>query len=141
MAFLEKMGFYSFVRDERVVFSGLIVATISAIAVMKMVLEYSRDEAEIKPTQPKTQYITQDTEDSLKQSTLESLLAHHNYSIRETALRIVASRVANNKDAIDELLWGITRPDYAERAKCLKALQFVVEDGELPAKLMSTRRH
>ena len=124
------MGFVSFLRDERTVLVGLGIAAVSFLCAMRVTLEYYRDEAEIKPAPPKTQYITQDTEDALKQDTLETLLQHYNFSIRETALKIVAGRAVNDPAVVDYLLWGITRPDYDERDRCLKALAFAVEDGE-----------
>ncbi|RYP23319.1 hypothetical protein DL765_001228 [Monosporascus sp. GIB2] len=124
------MGLLSFLRDERAVFVGLGITAAGFVYVIRFALERYRDEAEIKPTPPKTQYITQDTEDALKQDTLETLLQHYNFSIRETALKIVAGRAVNDSSAIDYLLWGITRPDYEERGRCLKALQFAVDDVE-----------
>ncbi|KAI8632063.1 hypothetical protein F5Y19DRAFT_423081 [Xylariaceae sp. FL1651] len=124
------MGFLSIMRDERLVALGFGVAAVSCIAAMRLVLLHCRDEAEIKPTQPKTQYITQDTEDSLKLSTLHNLLQHYNFAIRDTALRIVAGRAVNDGAAINDLLWGITREDYEERLQSLSALTFAVEDKD-----------
>jgi hypothetical protein len=126
------MGFFSFVRDERLVAIGFGVAAVSCIAGMRIILRHCLDEAEIKPTQPKTQYITQDTEDSLKLSTLNNLLQHYNFAIRDTALRIVAGRAVNDDSAVDDLLWGITREDYDERTQSLSALLFAVEDSTNP---------
>ncbi|ORY60180.1 uncharacterized protein BCR38DRAFT_350615 [Pseudomassariella vexata] len=122
------MSVLSFLRDERVVFASLGLATLSFIGTMRMILEYYRDEAEIKPVQPKTQYITQDTEDALEISTLQTLLGHYSFSIRDTALKIAAGRAVNDSSVIDYLLWGITREDYEERMKCLRTLVFAVED-------------
>jgi hypothetical protein len=92
-----------------------------------------RDEAEIKPAQPKTQYITQETEDALKLGTLDTLLGHYNYSIRETAAKIVCDRAVNDRETVDMLLWGITRPDYEERLKNLRALAIITDPRESPA--------
>lgn len=122
-------GIFTLLRDERTVLIGLGVTAASFFCAMRFALEYYRDEVEIKPTQPKTQYITQDTEDSLRKGTLETLLQHYNFSIRETALKIVAGRAVNDTAAVKHLLRGITRPDYDERERCLKALAFAVEDG------------
>ena len=123
-------GFANFLRDERTVLVGLGLAAVSFVCAMRVTLEYYRDEAEIKPAPPKTQYITQDTEDALKQDTLETLLQHYNFTIRETALRIVAGRAVHDPSVIERLLWGITRPDYDERDRSLKALAFAIEDCE-----------
>jgi hypothetical protein len=123
------MGVFSFARDERLITVGLSLATIGCIAAMRIILLRSRDKAEIRPAQPKTQYITQETEDSLKLSTLDTLLHHYNFAIRDTTLRIVAGRAVNDKAAIDDLLWGITRQDYDERIQSLRALTFALDDS------------
>ncbi|KAI1082872.1 hypothetical protein F5B20DRAFT_530703 [Whalleya microplaca] len=123
------MGFPSFLRDERLVAVGFGITTVGFLFAMRTILEFYRDEAEVKPTPPKTQYITQDTEDSLKATTIESLLKHYNFAIRDTALKIVASRAVNDSAAINHLLWGITRKDYEERMESLRALAFAVEDN------------
>ncbi|KAI1383213.1 uncharacterized protein F4822DRAFT_419683 [Hypoxylon trugodes] len=124
------MGFYSFLRDDRLVAAGLSLATVGLFFAMRSILEHYRDEAEIKPTPPKTQYITQDTEDSLKPGTLESLLGHYNFAIRDTALKIIAGRAVNDGPTIYHLLWGITRKDYEERMEALRALAFAMEDKD-----------
>ncbi|KAH7035040.1 uncharacterized protein B0I36DRAFT_346894 [Microdochium trichocladiopsis] len=123
------MGYLSFLRDERLYLLAFGLTAAGFVASLRTILEYYRDQCEIKPQEPKTQYITQDTEDSLKSSTLASLLDHYNYSIRETALKIVAGRAANDRATIDELLWGITLEDYDERAMYLKALVWAIEDN------------
>ncbi|KAI2614551.1 uncharacterized protein GGS25DRAFT_517400 [Hypoxylon fragiforme] len=137
------MGFHSFIRDERLIVVGLGLSTISFLFAMRTILEYYRDEAEIKPTPPKTQYITQDTEDSLKLCTLESLLGHYNFAIRDTAIKIATGRAFNDSSVIHHLLWGITREDYHERMQALKALAFAIEDKETsqePLNVLSTSR-
>ncbi|KAI0104780.1 hypothetical protein GGR51DRAFT_219490 [Nemania sp. FL0031] len=123
------MGFFSFARDERLVAVSFGLATVGCVAAMRIILLHFRDKAEIPPTPPKTQYITQATEDSLKLSTLNTLLHHYNFAIRDTTLRIVAGRAVNDNLAIDDLLWGITREDYEERMKSLRALTFALEDN------------
>lgn len=123
------MGFPSFLRDERLVTVGLGLATVGFLVGMRTILEHYRDEAEIKPTPPKTQYITQETEDSLRSDTLESLLGHYNFSIRDMALKIIAGRAVNDASTIYSLLWGITREDYDERMEALRALAFAMEDS------------
>ncbi|GAP86206.1 putative cytoskeleton-associated protein [Rosellinia necatrix] len=123
------MGLFSFVRDERFVAAGFGIATVSCIVAMRIILLHSRDKAEIQPAQPKTQYITQATEDSLKSSTLNTLLQHYNFAIRDTAVRIVASRAVNDNSTIHDLLWGITREDYDERMRSLRALTFALDDS------------
>lgn len=123
------MGFFSFARDERVVALSIGLAAVSCVAGIRIILQKWCDEVEIKPTPTKFQYITQETEDSLKLRTLDNLIHHYNFAIRDTALRIVAGRAVNDESAIDELLWGITREDYDERMRSLDALIFAIEDS------------
>lgn len=125
---LINMALLSFFKDERVVLLGLGVTLFTTVASIWTILEHYRDAVEIKPQPPKPQYITQATEDSLDQSTLQSLTSHYNYSIREIALKIVAGRAANSSVTVSHLLRGITRSSYDERFKCLKALCLLVED-------------
>lgn len=115
------------IRDERVMLSGIGVLTVAVVYGMRELLSRLRDEAEIKQQQPKTQYITQDTEDSLKLGTLETLLGHYNYTIRETAAKIVCDRAVNDGATVDILLYGITRPDYDERVKNLRTLAIITD--------------
>ncbi|KAI1143440.1 hypothetical protein F5Y05DRAFT_408886 [Hypoxylon sp. FL0543] len=124
------MVFPSFLKDDRLFAAGLGLTTVGFLFAMRTILEYYRDEAEVKPTPPKTQYITQDTEDSLKLNTLESLLGHYNFAIRDTALKIIAGRAVNDSSAIYHLLWGITRKDYDERMEALRALTFAMDDKD-----------
>ncbi|OTB08837.1 hypothetical protein M426DRAFT_162643 [Hypoxylon sp. CI-4A] len=134
------MGASSFLRDDRLFAVGLGFTTVGFLFAMRSILEHYRDEAAIKPTPPKTQYITQDTEDSLKQSTLYSLLDHYNFSIRDTALRIITGRAINDTSVINHLLWGITREDYEERMEALRALGFAMEDHTMqePLSVLNT---
>ena len=123
----------SFVRDDRALLVVMGVATAAVVTVMGgILLTAFRDETKIKAPPPKTQYITQDTEDSLKLGTLESLLGHYNYSIRDTASRIICDRAENDGTTIEYLVYGITRPDYEERIKCLKALALITNYSQFP---------
>lgn len=121
----------SVARNDRFVLGFFSAAAVGTAYLMLIMLKDFRDEAEIKPTQPKTQYITQDTEDALKFSTLETLLCHYNYAIRDTACKIVCDRAANDGSTIDALLWGITRPDYDARMRSLRALALVTDQNTL----------
>lgn len=111
-----------FARDERVVLVTIGVATFSIVSTMIAVLTAIRDDNEIPPVEPKTQYITQETEDALQLETLDKLLTHPNFSIREIAIKILCDRAINDPETTQYLLYGITRPDYDERMKCLRAL-------------------
>ncbi|KAG6016344.1 hypothetical protein E4U43_003871 [Claviceps pusilla] len=111
-----------FARDERVLLISFGFAAFGIIATITTTLELIRDRNEIPPKEPKTQYITQETEDSLELSTLEQLLQHPNHSIKEVATRILCDRAINDHETLLTLLYGITRPDYDERMRCLRAL-------------------
>lgn len=129
------MSLLRFARDERVIVFGLAAAAVGVVATMRMLLSRMLDEAEIKQQQPTTQYITQETEDSLKPNTLDTLLAHYNYAIREIAGKIVTDRAVNDSESINYLLWGITRPDYDERLKCLRTLAYITDPRMSPRRL------
>ncbi|KAH8676304.1 hypothetical protein BX600DRAFT_198944 [Xylariales sp. PMI_506] len=124
------MGLFSSLQDERLIFAGLGLATVGFIGMMQLILTFYRDEVEIKPKSPKTQYITQETEDALGLDTLDNLFDHYNYSIRETAVKIVVGRAVNDLPTVHYLLVGITRPEYDEREKNLRTLAFAVEDRD-----------
>lgn len=121
------MSLLNYARDERVLIVGLTAAIVGVVTTARMLLTQVRDKAEIKPPQPTTQYITQETEDSLKPTTLDTILGHYNYAIREIAAKIVCDRAVNDGESVDYLLWGITRPDYDERMKCLRTLAFITD--------------
>lgn len=126
------MGWLSSIaRDERVIIASLSVGAVGLVLMMRTILTSYRDDAEVKPVQPKTQYITQETEDALKLGTLDTLLGHYNYAIRETAGKIVCDRAINDGSTVDVLLYGITRPDYDERMKNLRCLAIITDHREL----------
>ncbi|KOS18879.1 hypothetical protein ESCO_000806 [Escovopsis weberi] len=132
------------VRDERIVLLAIGVTTFSLVGGIVTVLTRIRDQNEIVLAEPKTQYITQDTEDALEVDTLTKLLEHPSYSIREIAMKILCDRAINDDDTTMALLYGITRPDYDERMRCLRALalltgQTIGQDGL--AKLNHTKAY
>ncbi len=128
------MGWFSsLIRDDRVIIGSMGMGAVGFVFIIRFVLEGWREDAEVKPVQPKTQYITQDTEDSLKAGTLETLLGHYNSAIRETAAKIICDRAVNDDGStLEYLLWGITRPDYDGRMKDLRALAVITDPRELP---------
>ncbi|GAB1310917.1 Cytoskeleton-associated protein [Madurella fahalii] len=126
------MGWLTMViRNDRVLFGYLAFNAVAWFMGVRYLLKKWRDEAEIKPVQPKTQYITQETEDALKLSTLDTLLGHYNYAIRETSAKIVCDRAVNDKETVEMLLWGITRKDYDERMRNLRALAIITDSQSL----------
>lgn len=118
------------ITPSRMVVVGLTAAMVGAVATLRLFLTRLRDDAEIKQQQPPTQYITQETEDSLKPNTLNTLLEHYNFAIREISGKIVTDRAVNDGESIEYLLWGITRSDYDERLKCLRTLAYVTDPRE-----------
>lgn len=112
----------SFSRDERVILASIGLATFGLVSSMITALTFIRDDNEIPPSEPKTQYITQDTEDSLQLDTLEKLLDHPNFSIKEIAIKILCDRAANDPEVIKYIWFGITRPEYEERMNSLRTL-------------------
>lgn len=112
----------SIARDERVVLLSIGLATFGIVTSMLGALTLIRDDTVLPPSQPKTRYITQDTEDSLGVETLEKLVDHPSFSIREIATKILCDRSINSQETIKCLLYGITRPDYDERMQSLRAL-------------------
>lgn len=129
---LAEMGWLTLIaRDERAILSGLAISAVGLVLMMRSILKTYRDDAEVKPAQPKTQYITQETEDALKLNTLDTLLGHYNYAIRETAGKIVCDRAINDVATVEVLLYGITRPDYDERMKNLRCLAIITDHRAL----------
>ncbi|KAK3988053.1 hypothetical protein QBC44DRAFT_109618 [Cladorrhinum sp. PSN332] len=118
-------------KQDSLVMSAIIINAVIGGYMMRAVLRTWLEDTKVEPVQPKTQYITQETEDSLKLATLDTLLGHYNYSIRETSAKIVCDRAVNDKDTIEQLLWGITRPSYDERMKNLRALAIVTDPQSL----------
>lgn len=117
---LEHLG--RFVRDERVMLFAIGSATFTMVTIMTQALVWVRDENEVRPTPPKTQYITQETEDSLNLQTLDRLLAHSSYPIRDVATKILCDRAVEDPDLMNILLYNITRPEYDTRMQSLRAL-------------------
>ncbi|KAM4054862.1 cytoskeleton-associated protein [Hirsutella rhossiliensis] len=115
-------GLAAIARDERVVLLTIGLATYGLVRSIFAGLTVIRDLNVVPPAEPKTQYITQDTEDALQLETIEKLLNHPSYSIREVATKILCDRAINDSETTTHLLYGITRPDYDERMQCLRAL-------------------
>lgn len=116
------MGLWEFARDERVILATIGVATFSIVTMLIATLTMIRDDNEVKVSHPKTQYITQDTEDSLQIETLDKLMDHPTFSIRDIAMRILCDRAINDPEVMTELIDGIRQRDYEHRMKCLRAL-------------------
>ncbi|CAK7266323.1 hypothetical protein SEPCBS57363_002032 [Sporothrix epigloea] len=126
------MPWYSYINGENIAGLGVMTVAIAGLYVGVRELLRPYHAASINyPPLPKTQYITQDTEDSLSLTTLEKLLNHYNYSIRETAAKIVCDRAINDDDVLLMLLRGITRRDYEERIKNLRVLAILTDQHTL----------
>ncbi|KEZ44341.1 Uncharacterized protein SAPIO_CDS3320 [Scedosporium apiospermum] len=136
------MGFMSFLRDDRVALIGMAIAAAALISSMMAVVSMVIEDNKIERPEPKTQYITQETEDSLQLDTLEKLINHPSYSIREVAVKILCDRAVNDADTIHILLHGITRKDYGHRLRCLKALALLLsQTGEAPTTFDSLKTY
>ncbi len=123
------MAFLTLLRDERLVIAALAAASVSMLFAMKSILTTVLDSNVVEPVQPKTQYITQETEDSLQLDTLEKLVGHPSYSVREVAIKILADRAVNDEASINFLLYGITQTNYEHRMKCLRALALLMRQN------------
>ena len=126
IAIMSWVSFSSY--DNRVLLASLGFGVVSMAYALRILLQEYRNQAEIKPVQPKTQYITQDTEDSLRLGTLDTLLGHYNFAIRETAVKILCDRAANDGASIQFLLYGITRPDHDIRLEHLQCLAMIIDN-------------
>lgn len=109
---------------------GIGLTTVAVVGLMRLILIQHRDSVTVKGQIPKTQYITQETEDALKPSTMEKLIESHNYGIRYTASMIVLDRALHDKSVLDSVLWEITRPDHIRRERGIRALQLLTEQRE-----------
>ena len=109
-------------RDERLLLATIGVMTFCIVTTMVTALAVIRDDNELPPVQPKTQYITQDTEDALQLDTLEKLIDHPNYSIRDIAVKILRDRALLDPETRAYLHYGLTRSNYDLRLQCLRAL-------------------
>ncbi|KAK2628329.1 hypothetical protein QTJ16_002975 [Diplocarpon rosae] len=114
---------------DRLVILGFGFATCALMEVMRRMLVHYRDAAQVPPYQSKPQYITQDVEDSLKVSTLGKLLDSSNYCIQETTSIIVCERALHDQNAINALLWYITRPEHESREKGIRALTMLINSS------------
>jgi isocitrate/isopropylmalate dehydrogenase len=123
------MGFVTLLRDERLVVTGIAVASVTMLLMMKSILTNVVEDNLVEPVQPKTQYITQETEDSLQLETLDKLVGHPSYSVREVSIKILSDRAVNDLELMDFLLRGITQRDYDHRMRCLRALALLMRQN------------
>jgi hypothetical protein len=127
------MAALSSATESRILVLGFgLTTTCAVLALMRHMLIAYRDSVEVKKPSAKTQYITQGTEDSLKSSTLEKLIESHNYSIQETAARIVFDRALHDGATLDALLWELTHPDRDRREQAIRALYMLTEQRMFP---------
>jgi hypothetical protein len=112
--------------QNRLFLIGLGVGACAAISLMRHMLIYYRDAALIPQSEGRSQYITQEVEDSLKLSTLNKLLDSPNYSIQETTSVIICERALHDETAIDALLAYITQPDHDMREQGIRALTMMI---------------
>lgn len=120
------MAMISPIGQERLLFLGLGITTCAVLALVRNRLIHFREAATIPPTENKSHFIDQKTEDSLKLGTLNKLLNNPNYGIQETASIIVCERAIHNEFAINTLLYEISRPEYDRRERAIRALIMMV---------------
>ena len=118
--------------QDRLFFLGIGLTTCAVIGLMRRMLIRYKDAAAIPHPEGKSQYITQDVEDSLKVSTLDKLLDSPNYSIQETTAIIVCERALHDGSTIDILLHYITRPEHDLRERGIRALTMMMNSCRRP---------
>lgn len=123
------MSALSEATKNRLLFAGLGIATFGVLRWSWRLLVDYRNQAQLPKEERKAQYINQATEDALKPQTLTKLIQSPNWGISETAARIVVDRSLHSKDALDELLWHVTRSDHDEREAGIRALHLLTESG------------
>lgn len=112
--------------QDRLLFLGLGITTCAVFTFVRHRLHRFREAAIIPPTENKSHFIDQKTEDSLQLETLHKLLNNPNYGIQETASIIVCERALHNEFAINTLLDEISRPEYEHREKAIRAFIMMV---------------
>ena len=117
--------------QDRLFFLGIGLTTCAVIGLMRRMLIQYQQAAVIQPSEGKSQYITQDVEDSLKASTLYKLLDSPNYSIQETTSIIICERALHDGTTIDVLLHYITRPEHDIRERGVRALTMMMNSCKL----------
>ncbi|KAI9745250.1 MAG: hypothetical protein M1818_001529 [Claussenomyces sp. TS43310] len=123
------MASLSQATENKLLVLGIGFTSVAVLALVRLMLIQHRDSVTIKGQHPKTQYITQETEDALKPSTLEKLIDSHNYGIRDTASTIVLDRALHEPAVLDGVLWEMTRSDHDRREKGIRALQLLSEQA------------
>ncbi|ESZ97960.1 hypothetical protein SBOR_1631 [Sclerotinia borealis F-4128] len=109
--------------------TSLAVTTCAVFAFVRRRLIHYREAATIPPTENKSHFIDQQTEDSLGLNTLSKLLDNPNYGIQETAAIIICERALHNDFTINSLLHDISQPDYDRREKAIRALVLIVNSS------------
>lgn len=107
---------------------GLGLLTYLGILSTWRLLRSVAEDARQEPPDTK-QWITQATEDALKETTLSKLINSHNPNIKSVAERIVCDRALYSQATIVSLLWDATRPDHRIRERALRALQMLTLSG------------
>jgi len=126
MAFISPRAVMSTLFGDRFALAAMGVLGIGVVWTVSTMIVMVMEDNKIESPKPKTQYITQDTEDALPVDTLDKLLYHPSYSIREVSLKILCDRAVNDKDTLTTLLHGITQKEYERRSECLRAIVLLV---------------
>lgn len=112
--------------QDRLFFLGIGLSACAVIGLMRRMLIQYQQSAIIAQSESKSQYITQEVEDSLRPDTLSKLLDSPNYSVQETTAIIICERALHDGYTIDVLLFSITQPDNPTREQGIRALTMMV---------------
>ncbi|KKA29011.1 hypothetical protein TD95_005298 [Thielaviopsis punctulata] len=123
---MSSLSLIALIRNERMLSYSLALCAASMVGLMWTVLNSVKEDSVIEPTPQKTQYITQDTEDSLPLETLEKLVQHPNQCIKELSQKILADRALDDKSMMNILMNGIASKHDERRLMCLQTLAFVL---------------
>lgn len=123
---MSSLGLVALIRNERMLTYSLVLCAASMMGLMWTVLGSVKEECIIEPTPPKTQYITQETEDSLPLETIEKLVQHPNHSIKHFAQKILADRGLEDKNMMNILMKGIASKNGDRRLMCLQTFDFIL---------------
>ena len=123
MSFLASLR--AFGQDNRVLAMSMGLAGAGIVSIMYSILTMVRETHIIPPKESGTRYITQDTEDALELTTLESLVNHPSYAVHEVAIKILCDRAINDKDVILTLLNEVKHSDAEKRTRSLRVLSLL----------------
>ena len=118
-------------------FLGFGTAYIAVPALLQQVKDAARAPVAEPPPQPKT--LQKDSENSLKIETLRTLANGYSYELRNSAFKIVASRVSRSS-AKNLLLRDLASRDYNRRQDAINAIKMLLTNSSLSATIAAQFR-